>query len=135
MKKQILAGTTALALAMGMTTSAMAFDQGGRGFHAGRSHGGFGSSRFSGVRGLSGWRHGDWGSRQFDGGYGGRGYGGPYYHSHPIGLHLRTSDALRLRTRHLHRRLVLLGAHLQVFWISAKTRFGGKSRAGLAKEC
>jgi len=86
MKKQILAGTTALALAMGMTTSAMAFDQGGRGFHAGRSHGGFGSSRFSGVRGLSGWRHGDWGSRQFDGDYGGRGYGGPSYHGHPTDL-------------------------------------------------
>ena len=59
MKKQILAGTTALVLAMGMTTSAMAFSQSG--FH---------SDRFEGVRGFSGWRDGGWGSRRFVGGYG-----------------------------------------------------------------
>ena len=74
MKRQILAGTTALVLAMGMTTSAMAFDQTGRGLHAGRSHGGFGGSRFAGVRGFSDWRQG------------GRGYGGSYYHTHPTDL-------------------------------------------------
>jgi hypothetical protein len=87
MRKQFLAGTTALALAIGMTTSAMAFEDGG-GLHAGigGSHSGFHSRRFEGVRGFSGWRRGDWGSRQFDGGYGGRGYGGPYYHGHPTDL-------------------------------------------------
>ena len=58
MKRQLIAGVMALALAAGMTTSAMAFD-----------HGGFHSGRFEGVRGFSGWRHGDWGSRRFVGGY------------------------------------------------------------------
>ena len=63
MKRQLIAGVMALALAAGMTTSAMAFD-----------HGGFHSGRFEGVRGFSGWRHGDWGSRRFVGGY------GPHHH-------------------------------------------------------
>jgi hypothetical protein len=60
MRKQIFAGAMALALATGMTTSAMAFDHDG-GFHRGR---------FEGVRGFSGWRHGEWGSRRFVEGYG-----------------------------------------------------------------
>ena len=61
MKRRVIAGAMALALAAGMTTSAMAFDHGGSGFHSGR---------FEGVRGFSGWRHGDWGSRHFVEGYG-----------------------------------------------------------------
>ena len=69
MRKQLLAGATALALAMAMTTSAMAFSQSG--FH---------SDRFEGLRGFSGWRDGGWGSRRFGGGYGrhrdGDDYGG-----------------------------------------------------------
>ena len=64
MKRQILAGAMALALATGMTTSAMAFDSG---FHSGR---------FEGIRGFGGWRHGEWGSRRFAG-YGPR-YNGDY---------------------------------------------------------
>jgi len=59
MRKQLLAGATVLALAMAMTTSAMAFSQSG--FH---------SDRFEGVRGFGGWRDGGWGSRRFVGGYG-----------------------------------------------------------------
>jgi len=82
MKRQILAGATALVLASGMTTSAMAFSHGGG--HVGSIHAGaigpmhsFGGSRFAGVRGYSGWRHGGWGGRRFVGGYGGGwGYGG-----------------------------------------------------------
>jgi hypothetical protein len=74
MRKQILAGATALVLATGMTTSAVAFDHGGRSSHAGRSHSGFGGSRFAGVRGFSEWRQG------------GRSYGGTYYHGHPTDL-------------------------------------------------
>jgi hypothetical protein len=38
-------------------------------------HGG----HFAGMRGFNGWRHGGWGGRRFVGGYGGWGYGGPYY--------------------------------------------------------
>src|SRR5271169_1452712 len=85
MRKQVLAGAMAVVLAMGMTTSAMAFGHGGG--HGGGFHGGFAGSRgsfaamrggnFAGVRGFSGWRHGAWGSRRAVGGYGG-GYG-PYY--------------------------------------------------------
>lgn len=89
MRKQLLAGAMAVALATGMTTSAMAFDRGGGGFHGGGFHSGFAGSRgsfaamhggnFAGVRGFSGYRHGAWGSRRFvGGGYGGYGYG-PYY--------------------------------------------------------
>ena len=74
MRKQILAGVTVLAFTAGMMTSAVAFDHGGRSFHAGRSHGGFGGSRFAGVRGFGDWRQG------------GRSYGGPYYHGHPTDL-------------------------------------------------
>jgi hypothetical protein len=55
MRKLILAGAMALALATGMTANAMAFDHDG-GFHSGR---------FEGVRGFGGWRHGEWGSRRF----------------------------------------------------------------------
>lgn len=58
MRKQILAGATALAFTAGMTTGAMAFDHkaGGhhvRGFHAGRAHssGAKSSNRLAGVRG------------------------------------------------------------------------------------
>lgn len=77
MRKQLLAGAMALALAMAMTATAMAFDQTGRGLYAGRSHGGFNSSRFAGVRGFESRRHGSWGSHRFDGGHSGEGYGGP----------------------------------------------------------
>jgi hypothetical protein len=61
MKRQLIAGATALALAAGMTTTALAFDH---------DRSGFRSSRFEGVRGFSSWRHGDWGSRRFVEGYG-----------------------------------------------------------------
>jgi hypothetical protein len=101
MKKQLLAGAMAVALATGMTTSAMAFRGGGGfhggsfgGFHAGTvggfragSVGGFRSSfaampanRFAGVRGFNtavrpglGWNRG-WAGRRFVGG--GWGWGG-----------------------------------------------------------
>jgi len=56
MRQQILAGAMALALATGMTSSAMAVDHSDRGLH---------SERFEGVRGYSGWRDGDWGSRRY----------------------------------------------------------------------
>ncbi|MGA2054456.1 MAG: hypothetical protein ABSG88_04055 [Bradyrhizobium sp.] len=62
MKRPILAGAIALALAAGMTSSATAFD-----------HHSFHSSRFEGIRGYGSWRHGDWGSRHFvSGDYGAR---------------------------------------------------------------
>jgi hypothetical protein len=89
MRKQLLAGATALALAMAMTTSAMAFDQTGRGLHAGRSHGGFNSSRFAGVRGFESWRHGGLDNHGFDGSHSGQGYGDPrggYSDLGPLGL-------------------------------------------------
>jgi hypothetical protein len=79
MRKQFLAGAMALALATGMTTSAIAFDRGGAGglqeggFHRGGYHG----SRFAGVRGFSGYRHGRSG-RRFVGGHGGWDYGPSY---------------------------------------------------------
>jgi hypothetical protein len=60
MKKQFLVGATALVLAAGMTTGAMALDHSG-GFH---------SERYEGVRGFSGWRDGEWGSHRSVGGYG-----------------------------------------------------------------
>jgi hypothetical protein len=71
MRKGIVAGAIALALATGMTSSAMAFDHDG--FHS-RFH----SNRFEGIRGYGSWRNGDWGSRRFVGGdYGaGRGLSG-----------------------------------------------------------
>lgn len=82
MRKQILTGATALALAAGVTSGAMAFDQGTgsgsylRGYHArgyGASHSyrsGRGS-RFEGIRGYESWRHGGWGSGStiYRGGY------------------------------------------------------------------
>jgi hypothetical protein len=59
MRKGIVAGSIALALATGMTSSAMAFDHRG--------------SRFEGIRGYGSWRHGDWGSQRFvSGDYGAR---------------------------------------------------------------
>jgi hypothetical protein len=65
MRKQILASATALALALGMTTSAMAFGND-------RVHSGVHTGRFEGVRGFNGWRHGDWGAHHPVGGYGDR---------------------------------------------------------------
>ena len=87
MKTQIIAGLTALALATVMATGATAFD-GGTTSHAGRSHGGFNSSRFAGVRGFESWRHG--GSRRFDGSYGVRDYGRGHYYTDlgPLGFTL-----------------------------------------------
>jgi len=86
MRKQLLAGAMVVALATGMTTSAMAFDRGGAGgFHGGGFggyHGGSfaarNGSRFAGVRGFSGYRHG-WSGRRFVGDHGGRDYGPTYY--------------------------------------------------------
>jgi hypothetical protein len=85
MRKQLLAAAMAVALATGMTTSAMAFDRGGAGGFGGYHDGGFAAthgSRFAGVRGFSGYRHG-WGGQRFVGGHGGVGYGpshgGAYY--------------------------------------------------------
>src|SRR5579859_1171799 len=90
MRKQILAGATALLLATGMTTSAMAFSHGGRvggnvgsvrtgGPTALHSYGGVQGNRFAGVRGFNGVRHGTWGGRRFvGGGWGGYGWGYPY---------------------------------------------------------
>lgn len=66
MKRLILAGAMALALATGITTSAMAFDSDG-------VHSRFHTSRFEGIRGYGSWRHGDWGSQRFvSGDYGAR---------------------------------------------------------------
>jgi hypothetical protein len=67
MSRKILAGTTALVMTLGMTTSATAFDRatdGGRigslrtgAVHSSRAtH----SSRYVGVRGYEAWRHGSW---------------------------------------------------------------------------
>jgi hypothetical protein len=69
MRKQLLAGAMAVALATGMTSGAMAFD---RGIHGGR---------FAGIRGFSEhrWHHG-WS------GHGGLGYGPSYGGSHYEGV-------------------------------------------------
>jgi hypothetical protein len=65
MRRQLLGSVTAFALAMGMTTSAMAFEHDGDAYS-----GGFRGGRFEGVRGFSGWRHGgDWVGRRAVGGY------------------------------------------------------------------
>jgi hypothetical protein len=64
MRRQLLGSVMAIALAAGMTTSAMAFDQGGDGYGSG-----FHSGRFEGVRGFDGWRYGGWGGRRSVGGY------------------------------------------------------------------
>ncbi|MGZ5873390.1 MAG: hypothetical protein ACXWKP_14915 [Bradyrhizobium sp.] len=73
MRKQLLAGAMAVALAAGMTTSAMAFDRGGDGSFAARN-----GSRFAGIRGFSGYRHG-WSGHRFVGGHDGWSYGPTYY--------------------------------------------------------
>jgi len=73
MRKQLLAGAMAVALAAGMTTGAMAFDRGGDGSFAARN-----ASRFNGIRGFSGYRHG-WSGQRFVGGDGGWGNGPTYY--------------------------------------------------------
>jgi hypothetical protein len=101
MKKTLLAVAAAIALATGMTTSAMAFGHGGgAGFHGG-GMGGFRGGRFSGLRGFRGgyaamhggtfagpgWHDG----RRFVGGYGYGRYGGgygPYDHGYYGGLGL-----------------------------------------------
>jgi hypothetical protein len=93
MRKQLLAGAMVVALATGMTTSAMAFDRGGAGgFHGGGFggyHGGSfaarNGSRFAGVRGFSGYRHG-WSGQRFIGGHGGWGYGPSYDGSYYEGV-------------------------------------------------
>jgi hypothetical protein len=80
MRKQLLAGAMAVALATGMTTSAMAFDRGGAGGFGGYHDGSFAAthgSRFAGVRGFSGYRHGSGGQR-FVGSHSGLGYGPSY---------------------------------------------------------
>lgn len=83
MRQQILAGAMALALATGMTSSAMAFGHGGHvGGHAGSFgghvgmgaiHSGFAANRMAGVRGYSAMRHGGWGGPGYDA------YGPTYY--------------------------------------------------------
>jgi len=94
MKKQLLAGAAALVIAAGMTTSAMAFSQGGRG-HAGSFRAGgmgsvhsygavqgnrfagtrsFGGNRFAGVRGFNSFRDRGFRGQRFVGG----GWGYPY---------------------------------------------------------
>ncbi len=65
MRKQLLAGTVVVALATGMTTSAMAFDHGGAG---GLHRSGFGHGR-----------HHGWSGRHIVGGDSGWGYGSTYY--------------------------------------------------------
>ena len=81
MRKQILAGAMALALATGMTTSAMAFGHGGASFHGGRFQsgaihgGGFHTNRFDGIRSFGGARGGYVRGHSGGGRYGyGRGY-------------------------------------------------------------
>ena len=56
MGRHIFACATALALATGMTSSAMAYDHGDRGLH---------SERFEGVRGYSYLHDGDWAGRRY----------------------------------------------------------------------
>ena len=82
MRKPILAGAKALALAAGMTTSAMAFGHGGASFHGGgfRSsaiHGGFHTNRFDGIRSFGGAR-GGYVRGHGGGGRYGYGWGYPY---------------------------------------------------------
>ena len=70
MRQKILAGTTALAMAIGMTTSATAFDRTKDGSRVGALRTGGHSlrathgSRFAGVRGHEAWRQGRWGGRR-----------------------------------------------------------------------
>ena len=67
MKRKILAGTAALVMAIGMTTSATAFDRTTDGGRVGSLRTGAGhslrathSSRYAGLRGYEAWRHGSW---------------------------------------------------------------------------
>ena len=90
MRKQLLAGAMALALAAGITSSAMAFGHGGGSSHGGGFRNSYGAMRggtFAGVRGFSSFRHGALGVRHFVGGYGygGSGYA-PYSYDDSIGL-------------------------------------------------
>jgi hypothetical protein len=64
MRKQFLAGVLALALATGMTTSAMASDQGGR--SQAKMH----AKRHAGARGISSAQTGVWYGRRVGGGAG-----------------------------------------------------------------
>ncbi len=93
MRQQLLAGAMAVALATGLTASAMASghgDRGGfhgdRGFRAGRFHVGHGGSRgtYAGVRG-GGLGQG-WSGQRFIGGYGGAHYEGIAPFGHPVGF-------------------------------------------------
>ena len=69
MRKRLLAGAMAVALATGMTNSAMAFDRGDAArFH----HGGFHRDGFGHGR------HHGWSNRRFVGGQGGWGYSPGY---------------------------------------------------------
>jgi hypothetical protein len=87
MRKQLLAGAMVVALATGMTTSAMAFDRGGAGgfhdggFHRGGFHrGGFhGHGRHAGIRGFGHGRHPGWSGPRVVGGHGGWDYGPSHY--------------------------------------------------------
>jgi hypothetical protein len=83
MRKQLLAGAMAVALATMMTTGAMAFSHngGGRGSHGGGFHAGSSGLRGShagihGAHGRHGWRYVRGYGGQGDGGYGPY-YGGP----------------------------------------------------------
>ena len=81
MRQQILAGAIALAVATGMSTSAMAFGHGGHaGSHVGMGavHSGFAANRMAGVRGYTAMRNGGWHGRRFVGGFGYGGWGYPY---------------------------------------------------------
>lgn len=91
MRKTLLAGAMAAALATGMTTSATAFDRdradgfqdaGFGGYHDG-SFAARNGGRFAGIRGFSGYRH-RWSGQRF-GSHGDWGYG-PGYGSHYEGV-------------------------------------------------
>lgn len=93
MSKQFLAGALVLALATGITTSAMASDQGGR--SRAKMH----TKRHAGARGINSAQFGVWDGRRFVGGGGGYPYGDgfdvrpgagspycwPYDYSYPSG--------------------------------------------------
>jgi hypothetical protein len=71
MRQKILAGTTVLAIAIGMTTSATAFDRTKDGsrvgaMRTGKVHGlrATHGSRFAGVRSHEAWHHGGWSGRR-----------------------------------------------------------------------
>ena len=89
MRKQILATATALTLAAGLTTSAMAFETDSSSRHSGQfragayggMHGPRGRhiSRYAGVRGFESRRHGGWN-------YGGPSYRGGLVDLGPLGI-------------------------------------------------